>query len=161
MTGTPTSWHPPSPLPRLSPRAIITSLEVSTKQEALAALAERAAELCRLSPDILYAALLEREQLGTTGIGSGIAIPHGRLPGLPTPCMVLARLSRPIAFEAIDQQPVDLLFLLLSPEHDGSTHLRMLSHISRLLHDGDLRRRLRTCRTALTLCELLNHGAAA
>lgn len=160
MTEAPTHWCRSSSRPRLSPGAVITGLEASTKEEALAALAERAAELCHLSPDILYAALLERERLGTTGIGSGIAIPHGRPPGLSVPCMVFARLSRPIPFEAIDQQPVDLLFLLLSPEHDGSAHLRTLSHISRLLHDGDLRRRLRICGTVLSLCELLNHGAA-
>lgn len=161
MTDAPGHWCHSSSLPRLPPRAVIAGLAVSSKEEALAALAERAAELCHLSPDILYATLLERERLGTTGIGSGIAIPHGRLPGLSAPCLVFARLSRPVAFEAIDQQPVDLLFLLLSPEHDGSGHLRTLSHISRLLHDGDLRRRLRTCGTALSLCEILNHAPAA
>lgn len=139
----------------ISPPAIIANLQVSTKAEALAVLAERASDLYHLDPRAIYAALMERERLGTTGIGSGVAIPHGRIPGLSGPCLAFARLSTPIAFEAIDQQPVDLLFLLLSPELDGSAHLRALSQISRLLHDSDLRRRLRATGTAANLCDLL------
>lgn len=139
----------------VTPQCVIPTLKVSSKDEALAVLAERAAGLVGLDPRSIYRALVERERLGTTGIGSGVAIPHGRMEELQHPCVVFTRLATPISFEAIDEQPVDLLFLLLSPEREGTVHLKVLSRISRLLHNADLCRKLRGTTTAKGLCGLL------
>ena len=139
----------------VTPQCVIPTLKVPSKDEALAVLAERAAGLVGLDPRSIYRALVERERLGTTGIGSGVAIPHGRMDELQNPCIVFARLAAPIPFEAIDEQPVDLLFLLLSPEREGTLHLKVLSRISRLLHDANLCRKLRSTATTEGLCSLL------
>lgn len=139
----------------VTPQSVLAALRVSSKEEALAVLAERAASVAGLDPRAVYRALVERERLGTTGIGNGVAIPHGRIDELQYPCVVFARLVAPIPFEAIDEQPVDLLFLLLSPEREGAVHLKALSRISRLLHDASLCRKLRGTVTAEGLCGLL------
>lgn len=136
-------------------QSVLPALKVSSKEEALAMLSERAACVVGLDPRDIYNALMERERLGTTGIGSGVAIPHGRMNELQRPCVVFARLITPIPFEAIDEQPVDLLFLLLSPEREGAVHLKALSRISRLLHDTNMCRKLRSTTTAEGLRGLL------
>src|SRR5204862_6589939 len=107
----------------------------------------------------IYGVLIERERLGTTGIGMGVAIPHGRLPGLARLCGVFARLDRPIPFEAIDDQPVDLIFLLLAPEAAGSDHLKALALVSRLLRDRTVCEKLRGTNNADALFALLTDAA--
>lgn len=139
----------------LTPQSVITDLKAVSKAEALIALSEQAASVMGLEATAVYHALVERERLGTTGLGHGIAIPHARLPNIKQLCVVFARLTKPVNFEAIDAQPVDLMFLLLSPETAGADHLKALARISRLLHDASLCRKLRDTDTADSLRRLL------
>src|SRR5690242_18259514 len=103
----------------LAPRGVIPQLRVGNKKAALQEIARRAASLTGLAERAIYDVLAERERLGSTGIGKGIAIPHGKLPELSRLCGLFARLERPIAFDAIDAQPVDLVFALLAPSEAG------------------------------------------
>ncbi|MGZ9074099.1 MAG: PTS sugar transporter subunit IIA, partial [Rhodoplanes sp.] len=103
----------------------------------------RAAELTGRPEREILDVLMQRERLGSTAIGSGIAIPHGKLPKLDRLFGLFARLDRPIDFEALDGQPVDLIFLLLAPENAGADHLKALARIARLLRDADMTRLLR------------------
>ncbi|CAK0767534.1 Nitrogen regulatory protein [Azospirillaceae bacterium] len=139
----------------ISPRGIIANLKVGSKKQALQELARRAAELTGESDRVILDVLLERERLGTTGVGHGIAIPHGKLPRLKQVLGLFARLDRPIDFDAIDEQPVDLLFLLLAPENAGVNHLKALARVSRLLRDGVMCERLRGCASADAIFVLL------
>ena len=118
--------------------AIMPALE-GELQEAAAAGARRAGR--RRSPALpereIFDTILQRERLGSTGVGNGIAIPHGKLAGVKRITGVFARLETPVDFEALDDQPVDLVFLLLAPEGAGADHLKALSRIARVLRDGD------------------------
>src|ERR687883_307724 len=109
-----------------SPEAVLPALRVGGKKQALHELAAHAARLTGLEERLIYETLLQRERLGSTGIGEGIAIPHGKLSGLSGLFGLLARFERPIDFEALDGQPVDLAFLLLAPEGAGADHLKAL-----------------------------------
>ena len=119
----------------IAPEAVYPSLKAKTKKQALQDVAQRAAVLTGLDAREIFDTLLQRERLGSTGVGRGIAIPHGRMPGLPSIVSVFARLDEPIDFEALDNEPVDLIFLLLAPEHAGADHLKALARISRLLRE--------------------------
>ena len=124
-------------------KAILPSLKVSSKKQAIQCISEKAAEMTGLNEREIFDTLLQRERLGSTGVGSGIAIPHGKLPGLDKIYGVLARLERPINFDAMDDQPVDVVFLLLAPEGAGADHLKALAKIARVLRDGDMVRKIR------------------
>jgi nitrogen PTS system EIIA component len=132
----------------LTPQAVMPALKVNSKKQALQELAARAAALCGRSDREVLDVLAQRERLGSTGIGNGIAIPHGKLPKLERLFGVFARLDRPIDFEALDGQPVDLLFLLLAPEAAGADHLKALARVARLLRDPEVARKLRESRDA-------------
>lgn len=119
----------------LAPQAVIASLKVQNKKQLMQELADRAAPLTQIPSRRILETLVERERLGTTGMGQGIAIPHGRLSGLSQITAMFARLDPPIAYEAIDDQPVDLVFLLLAPENAGADHLKALARVSRLLRN--------------------------
>jgi len=108
----------------VAPNAIIPALKVNSKKQVLQELAAKAAELCGQSERTILEILQQREKLGSTGVGNGIAIPHGKLPKLNKLFGLFARLERPVEFEALDGQPVDLVFLLLAPEAAGADHLR-------------------------------------
>lgn len=127
----------------VAPAAIIPSLKVNGKKQALQELAARAAELTGQSERAILEILLQREKLGSTAVGNGIAIPHGKLPKLGRLFGLFARLERPIDFEALDSQPVDLIFLLLAPEAAGADHLKALARVARLLRDPEIARKLR------------------
>ncbi|MHA7872145.1 MAG: PTS sugar transporter subunit IIA [Hyphococcus sp.] len=127
----------------LSPRGVIHNLRVRCKREALQALAERAGDLVGMDSETILATLMDREQLGSTGVGEGVAIPHGKITGLGKITGVLAQLETPVTFEALDDQPVDLIFLLLAPENATAAHLKALAKVSRLLKDEDARAALR------------------
>jgi len=127
----------------ITPRSVVAQLRTTNKKQALQELAKRAAALTGIQDRTIYDVLIERERLGSTGIGMGIGIPHGRLPGLDTLCGVFARLDRPVPFDAIDDQPVDLIFLLLAPEGAGADHLKALARVSRLLRDRSVCEKLR------------------
>ena len=115
--------------------AIIPDLRVRSKKQLLQAVAERASELTGLSARAVFDTILQRERLGSTGVGKGIAIPHGKFPDFDRISGVFARLHAPIDFEALDDQPVDIVFLLLAPESAGADHLKALSRIARVLRD--------------------------
>ena len=127
----------------VAPKAVIPALKVNNKKQAIQELAARAAELTGQGEREILEILQQREKLGSTGIGNGIAIPHGKLPKLERLFGLFARLDRPIDFEALDGQPVDLIFLLLAPEPAGADHLKALARVARLLRDPEIARRLR------------------
>lgn len=127
----------------ISPDSIFSKLPASSKKQALQELAKRASDISELNERVIFDALIERERLGTTGVGNGIAIPHGKLAGLDRLHGLFARLDKPIEFESIDEQPVDLIFLLLAPECAGADHLKALARVSRLLRDRSTCEKLR------------------
>ena len=139
----------------VAPNAIIPALKVNGKKQALQELAAKAAELSGLSERTIFEILMQREKLGSTGVGNGIAIPHGKLPKLNKLFGVFARLERPIDFEALDGQAVDLVFLLLAPEGAGADHLKALARVARLLRDPDVAHKLRDSRDAEALYSVL------
>lgn len=141
----------------ITPDGIIPNLRAGSKKQALQELARKAAELTDQHERAIFDVLLERERLGTTGVGRGIAIPHGKLPGLTRVIAVFARLDRPVDFEAIDEQPVDLMCLLLAPEQAGADHLKALARVSRLLRDPVLCDKLRGAEAADAIYALLSH----
>ena len=112
------------------------------------AIAEKAANATGIPEREIFDTLMQREKLGSTGVGGGIAIPHGKLAKLTRIVGLFARLARPIDFEALDGQPVDLLFLLLAPEAAGADHLKALARVARLLRDAEVARKLRESRDA-------------
>jgi PTS system nitrogen regulatory IIA component len=144
----------------LTPQAVMPALKVNSKKQALQELAARAAALCGRSDREVLDVLAQRERLGSTGIGNGIAIPHGKLPKLERLFGVFARLDRPIDFEALDGQPVDLLFLLLAPEAAGADHLKALARVARLLRDPEVARKLRESRDAEAIYVVLTTSPA-
>jgi PTS system nitrogen regulatory IIA component len=127
----------------VAPTAIIPALKVNGKKQALQELAARAAELTGQNERAILEILLQREKLGSTAVGNGVAIPHGKLPKLGRLVGLFARLERAIDFEALDGQPVDLIFLLLAPEAAGADHLKALARVARLLRDPEIARKLR------------------
>lgn len=143
----------------ISSDAVIASLKVKTKKQALHEISQKAAGLTGLDQRKIYDILLQREGLGSTGVGRGIAIPHGRLPGLRKIVTVFARLDEPIDFEALDNEPVDLIFLLLAPEHAGADHLKALARISRLLREPASIERLRASKDRAALFSVLTEPA--
>lgn len=142
----------------LTPHAILPAMKAASKKQALQELARKAADLTGQHERAIFDVLLERERLGTTGVGHGIAIPHGKLPGLARVHGVFARLDKPIDFDAIDDQPVDLLFLLLAPEQSGADHLKALARVSRLLRDGAICAKLRGSDNADAIFALLTQS---
>ena len=145
----------------LSPDGVIASLKVSGKKQALQELAAKAAQLTDLPERAIFDVLLERERLGTTGVGGGIAIPHGKLAALDRLYGVFARLDHPVDFDAIDDQPVDLFFLLLAPESAGADHLKALARVSRLLRDRLVCDKLRGSDSSDALYALLTESTAS
>jgi PTS system nitrogen regulatory IIA component len=149
----------------LVPEAVLASVKTSGKKALLQDMAERAARLTGLPERRIFETLIERERLGSTGMGQGIAIPHGRIAGLPKIVGLFARLETPIAYDAVDDQPVDLVFLLLAPEGAGADHLKALARVSRLLRNKQTCERLRAASKPEVLYALLteptNGGASS
>jgi len=143
------------------PEGVVANLRVTSKKQALQELAKRAAELTGQSERAVFEVLIERERLGTTGVGNGIAIPHGKLPSLDRLYGLFARLEKPIDFDAIDEQPVDLICLLLAPETAGADHLKALARVSRLLRDPAICEKLRGTDNTDALYALLTESAAS
>ena len=104
---------------------------------------------------------MQREKLGSTAVGNGVAIPHGKLPKLGRSFGLFARLERPIDFEALDGQPVDLVFLLLAPEAAGADHLKALARVARLLRDPEIAKKLRNSRDVDALYTVLSMPPAS
>lgn len=145
----------------VSLEAIIPHLKASSKKQALQELADHAAEIVGQQERAIFDVLLERERLGTTGVGQGVAIPHGRLPNLDRLYGFFAHLDTPIDFDAIDEQPVDLIFLLLAPESAGADHLKALAKVSRLLRNKPICDKIRGTDSADAIYALLIEPAAS
>lgn len=139
----------------VSAKGVVPKLKASSKKQALQELANKAAEVTGLDSRVIFDKLLERERLGTTGVGQGIAIPHGKFPELDHVQGLFARLETPIEFEAMDDQPVDLVFVLLAPEPSGADHLKALARVSRLLRNQAICKKLRGADNADALFALL------
>ncbi|MEL7130069.1 MAG: PTS sugar transporter subunit IIA [Pseudomonadota bacterium] len=146
----------------LDPEAIFDPLSADCRQQTLLALSSALGARTGLDERSIFEAVMERERLGSTGVGDGVAIPHVRLPGLLKSVGAFARLETPCDFEAVDDRPCDLVFMLLAPETEGGDHLRALALVARTLRDPDLRMALRKGKPgARELLLGLKHGAAA
>ncbi len=145
----------------IGPNAVVAKLRVTSKKQALQELAKRAAELTGQPERAIFEVLIERERLGTTGVGNGIAIPHGKLADLDRLYGLFARIETPIDFDAIDEQPVDLICVLLAPETAGADHLKALARVSRLLRDQVICDKLRGTDSAEAIRALLTESTAS
>ncbi len=141
----------------LDPSRVYAKLPASSKKQALQELAKLAASETGKPQRLIFDALLERERLGTTGVGGGVAIPHGTVPGLDGIIGLFARLAKPVDFDAPDDQPVDMVFLLLAPETSGADHLKALARVSRLLRNAAACQKLRDCDDPRELFALLTN----
>jgi PTS system nitrogen regulatory IIA component len=143
----------------VKPDAILPSLKASSKKQVLQALAEKAAAITGRQEREIFETLVQREKLGPTGVGGGIAIPHGKLADLDRILGLFARLQKAIDFEAPDEQPVDLVFLLLAPEGAGADHLKALARIARFFRESGAAGKLRACSDKSALYAVLTEGA--
>ena len=143
----------------LTPESIVSNLKVTSKKQVLQELSKRIAKIIDCDERFIVDVLLEREKLGTTGVGDGIAIPHGKLGSLKKLHGFFARLERPVDFDSVDERPVDLIFLLLAPESAGSDHLKALARISRLLRDKASCDKLRGSNNTEALFALLTESS--
>jgi PTS system nitrogen regulatory IIA component len=145
----------------ITPEGVIPLLRVKNKKQALSELSERASALTGIDQRAIFDTLLQRERLGSTGVGRGIAIPHGKLRQLDHIVSLFARLDEPIEFEAMDAEPVDLIFLLLAPESAGADHLKALARISRLLREPSAVAKLRVSKDRAALYSVLTEPHAS
>ena len=143
----------------LSPEGVVAALKVQGKKQLLQELSGRASPLVRIPERRIYDTLTERERLGTTGVGQGIAIPHGRLANIDKIAGVFVRLETAIEYDAVDNQPVDLVFMLLAPEGAGADHLKALARVSRLLRNQAACEKLRAAKSSEALYAILTEPA--
>ncbi len=134
---------------------VLLGLKSSSKRQLLQALADAAAQATGVEAAMVLEALIQREKLGTTGLGEGIAIPHAKIAELAELTGFFARLDKPVDFDALDGDPVDLVFLLLAPEAAGADHLKALARVARILRDQELRRQVREAETSAEVSNLL------
>ena len=145
----------------LSPNAVVAHLKAANKKQVLQEVAAKAAALTGLPERRIFETLMERERLGSTGMGQGIAIPHGRIAGVSRMTGLFAQLANPVDFDAMDDQPVDLVFLLLAPVGAGADHLKALARVSRLLRNQSICEKLRVASDASALFSLLTEPTDA
>jgi len=143
----------------LAPADVVHGLRASGKTALLDGLARRAARSLDLDAGTILGALVRREGLGSTGVGDGVSLPHARLETVRKPFGLLARLRDPLDFDAVDERPVDLVFLLLLPIGDGGENLNALACVARKLRDPDSAKALRGARDAASLYALVNARA--
>ena len=141
--------------------SIIYRSSADSKRQALAVVADAAAKTLKLKASDVLDALVERENQGSTGVGRGVAVPHARLKGLDRMRAVMVRLERPVPFEAVDEQPVDILFALFAPDGAQTQHLRALARVSRLLRDGEVREHIRQARSPDAIYAILSRESEA
>lgn len=144
----------------LNATALKAGLTVGSKKQLFQTLAELAAASYGLDQAEVLERLIERERLGSTGFGGGVAIPHAKLEGLDQVRGAMLLLAEPVAFEAVDEQPVDVVFMLLSPADSGAEHLKMLARVSRYLRSEPQIKRLRGAASGEALYALLTGGEA-
>ena len=146
----------------LDPDSVVPALRARTKKQVLQELSAQAVRrLPGLDERAVLETLVQRERLGSTGIGDGVAIPHGKLPGFDRLFGLVARLDKPVDFEALDGHPVDIAFLLLAPEGAGADHLKALAQVARVLREPGILERVRTARDASALYALLTRTSAS
>lgn len=139
----------------IEPQDVLVDYTATAKAGLLHALSGLASERTGIDADTILGLLINRERLGSTGIGNGVAIPHANVPGLNAPLTFLVRLKRPVDFEAIDDMPVDIVFLALSPAHKGSSHLNLLACIARSARSDMWLRTVRQASSSAALHTLL------
>lgn len=132
-------------------QAIMPAIKANSKKQLLQLLSERASAITGIPEREIFDTIQQRERLGSTGVGNGIAIPHGKLAGVKRITGVFAKLETPVDFEALDDEPVDLVFLLLAPEGAGADHLKALSRIARVLRDSETVAKVRGTRDAAAI----------
>lgn len=145
----------------LDPAGVEHRLVATSKKHAIEQISRVAAKVAGLDQRLVFEVLLERERLGSTGVGHGIAIPHGKFPGLTRIHGAFARLETPVEFDATDGAPVDLMFVLLAPEAAGADHLKALGRVSRLLRDAQVVEKLRAAPSRQALYDLLTRDHAS
>ena len=143
----------------LKPEAVLPSLHAQSKKQVLQEICDSAAGITGLPEREIFDAILQRERLGSTWVGQGVAIPHGKLKAVQQLVGVFARLARPVDFDSLDDQPVDLVFLLLAPESAGADHLKALARIARVLRDSAVAQKLRRASDAAELHRIHLHTA--
>lgn len=136
-------------------KAILPALRAGSKKQMMQLLSEKAAEITGIGERDIFDTIMQREKLGSTGVGNGIAIPHGKLKSIKAITGVFARLETAVDFEALDDEPVDLVFLLLAPETAGADHLKALSRIARILREPDMVAKLRGTKDATAIYAFL------
>jgi len=139
----------------IEPENVMLDLDVSSKAQALQAMSASTSELAAVPADTILNALLKREKLGSTGIGQGVAIPHTRIAGIDKPVAMVARLKQPIDFDSIDDSPVDIVFLLLTPDEEPNKHLNVLACFSRKLRSPGILDQMRAATNAASLYSCL------
>ena len=144
----------------ISPEAVIASLKSKSKKHVLEELALRAGKLENVPSREIFEALLQRERLGSTGIGRGIAIPHCRHAAVKRLACIFARLDTPVAFDAMDGEPVDLVFMLMAPDDAGADHLKALARLSRLMREPRTILQLRAAKDPASLYAVLTQPIA-
>ena len=140
---------------------VLPALQAGSKRQVLQALAAHAADMTGLDERAIFDVLMQRERLGSTGLGGGIAIPHGRFAGIERVMGIFARLASPVDFDALDHQPVDIVFMLMAPESAGADHLKALARVSRVLRDKALVEKLRATREPNALYALLTSAQSS
>lgn len=145
----------------LSGEDIFLGIKAKSKKQVLQELARLASDKAQLDQRDIFDVLLQRERLGSTGVGQGVAIPHGRMPEIDKIICLFARLDEPIEFDSLDDEPVDLVFLLLAPEMAGADHLKALAKISRLIREPQTLEKLRGSGETSALYSVLTEASAS
>ncbi|PLX32880.1 MAG: transcriptional regulator [Hyphomicrobiales bacterium] len=145
----------------ISPDSIICPLRANSKKQVLQELSKTAETLIGQNSRDIFETVLQRERLGSTGIGHGVAIPHGKLNGINSIVCILARLATEIDFDSVDDKPVDTVFMLLAPENAGADHLKALALISRLVKDRMTMDKIRSAGDPKTIYAILTEPAAS
>ena len=143
----------------LSDKSFLVNFEASSKKNVLYELSKLAEKDIKINSRILLEALTKREKLGSTAVGNGIAIPHANCPDIDRPKVFVALLSNSLDFNANDDQPVDIIFLLLAPDNSGSEHLQALALVSRLLRNKELTSKLRGCKNTESAFAVISQSA--
>ena len=140
----------------ISKEAVLDHVQASSKRELVQSMSDRIAALAGVDERVVFEAVWERENLGSTGYGEGVAFPHARIDGLDKVCALFARLEDPVDFDALDGKPVDLVFMLISPENSGADHLTALAALSRILKTEGSCEKLRKARSVDEIYAILN-----
>ena len=146
-----------SPTVMIAKHAVV-DYKAQSKKQALREASNIAEKEYGLSSKVCFESLLEREKLGSTGLGNGIAIPHGKFEDINKLYAVFLRLNKPINYEAVDGMPVDLVFTLLAPSNQNSTNLKALSHVTRFLGETEVRNRIRGASSIDAIIALLTEA---